>query len=153
MRPESMVIMESESRWPTWLGDHADPSRHTAMVMQRPYESLACFKRRAAARIEWVQANAPPLTATLVCNRRSGRDSLASRRALLTNLLAMMRSVGSGHGVLVGDGEHTLQRKLMRLVGELNAGSSDDSTVSLRFRARVAADWTAAEATQQARVA
>ena len=153
MRPESMVIMESESRWPTWLGDPADASRHMAMVMQRPYESLSAFKRRAAARIDRVQGNIPPLTATLVCNRRSGKDSLASRRTLLANLLTMMQNAGSGHVVLVGDGDHTTQRKLMRIVGELNAGTADDSGVSLRFRARVAADFAAVDVTEQARVA
>jgi hypothetical protein len=128
MRPESMVVQETGARWPAWLGELADAARHVAVITQRPAESLAAFEQRAAERVATQASRRPPLTATLVCNRRQGKDALAVRRSLLVSLLGMMQAAGSGHVVLAGDDDE----RLANLAREFEATSW---SASVRFRA------------------
>jgi hypothetical protein len=135
MTVDSLVVLESRSRWPTWLGEAAEAAGHTAVVAQRQTETLAAFKRRATRRMRSLQGRATPQTALLVCNCEAHAERFESRRSLLQTLLCMMQRADQGHVVLVADGNYALRRRLASLASELNNKLAPDSFVAVRFRA------------------
>jgi hypothetical protein len=134
MGANSIVILESASRWPAWMGDDPPATNDVAVVAQRQGESLTAFKRRATQQIRSLQATRPPLTAVLVCGAGRSTESFAFRHFVLQQLLAMMQRAGRGHLVLVADADHAQQRRLAWLAAGLSEQLDEDSMVSLRFR-------------------
>jgi hypothetical protein len=152
MTIDSLVVLESEARWPTWLGEAAEAAGHTAVVAQRKTETLAAFKRRATRRMRSLQGRATPQTGLLVCNCEAGAGQFESRRSLLQALLSMMQRADRGHVVLVADGDYALRRRLAWLASELNTSLAPDSFVAVRFRALPRAEAPAIETVAQTRL-
>jgi len=132
MHADSMVILESGSRWPSWLGEAAEAARHTSVVAQKPGETPAAFRRRAGRRI---RALRHPLTATLVCGPESCAARSTLRRTLAQALIDTMTELGRGHVVLVADGGHGTQRQVVDLARDLSQQLDPRAMVSVRFRA------------------
>jgi hypothetical protein len=134
MSPDSIVILESAARRPRWLDAPTEDAESLAIVFQRPGEALSTFRDRAVARIETWEAGAPPLVATLVCNRQARPEAIAFREQLLRELLAIMVRARGGQVVLAADGDFSLRRRLAALAQQLHDELPDESGVSLRFR-------------------
>jgi hypothetical protein len=126
MPSPTMVILESESRWPDWLDE---PSQ--ALVAQRPGESPSAFESRAA---RFIMMGPAPLTATVVTSPADGPEHRSLRRTLVQALLDVMRPAGRGHVVLVADGDHAACRGLARLAETLHREVGSESNLSLRLR-------------------
>ncbi len=134
MGATTVVILESGSRWPTWLGEDPAATKDVAVIAQRAGESLKSFKRRATRRIRSFETNAAPLTGVLVCSGGVSTEAFALRHAVMQKLLGMMQAAQRGHVVLVADGDYAQQRRLAWLAAGLNEQLDDTSMVSLRFR-------------------
>ena len=134
MGATTVVILESGSRWPAWLGEDPADTKDLAVVAQRAGESLKSFKRRAARRIRSFEASAAPLTGVLVCSGGVSTEAFAFRHAIMQKLLGLMQAAQRGHVVLVADGDYAQQRRLAWLAAGLNEQLDETSMVSLRFR-------------------
>ena len=134
MGATTVVILESGSRWPTWLGEDPAATRDVAVVAQRAGESLKSFKRRATRRVRSFETSAAPLTGVLVCSMGVSTEAFAFRHAVMQKLLGMMQAAQRGHVVLVADGDYAQQRRLAWLAAGLNEQLDETSMVSLRFR-------------------
>ena len=126
MPSPSLVVLESNTRWPAWLEPHSH-----ALVSQRPGESPCAFESRAA---RFIEQSPVPLTATVVTGSAATPEHLSLRRAVLRSLLGRMQQAGRGHLVLVADGDHASLRALARLAETLHREIGVDSNVSLRLR-------------------
>jgi hypothetical protein len=134
MGATTVVILESGSRWPTWLGEDPAATRDVAVIAQRAGETLKSFKRRATRRIRSFDSKTAPLTGVLVCSGGVSTEAFAFRHAIMQKLMGMMQAAQRGHVVLVADGDYAQQRRLAWLAAGLNEQLDESSLVSLRFR-------------------
>jgi hypothetical protein len=130
----TMIIMESGSRWPTWLGRDGSSIAAIELVSQRPGETSRLFAQRAVHRL--LELDAAPLMSILVCNPDSGAERMTWRDALLRALVSRAKTAGCGQVVLAADGDYGQRCELLRLAARLNEEVEDDDGVAVRFRAQ-----------------
>lgn len=129
---QSMVLMESGSRWPQWVDRQA--SGQVAMVVEHSGEPIHEFSRRIAERL--THAGNVPLTVTLVCNAQGGVERNRFREVVLRSVLCRLLDAGRGHVVLVADGDFSQRRILAELASRMCGEIGDTAAVFLRFRAQ-----------------
>lgn len=132
MAIETLVIVESNGRFPEWL----DPEEPGLLgIDQETHESRAEFLSRAERFVRDLPS--PAGSAVLVCGDAGDIATEEARRSLLLALVDHLELGSGGKLVLVADGDYVSRQSFADLAWELNGFLDEvDSPVSCRLRAQ-----------------
>jgi hypothetical protein len=132
----SVVVLESGSTWPPWLGEYQKHAPNSVVVAQSVEESGPDFARRIARRVDEIGAGDAAIhAALLVSNGLLDDASVSARKQMCDSLLRVMIKKRQGELVLAAAAHagDELRHELFALAGAL----CDDlrgTPVSVRVR-------------------
>lgn len=135
MTGEAMVVMEQDSRWPSWIDHQNSTDSSVWLLSQLRGERYAKFAGRSLERIRAIVRGSGAKRAYLVCNGQGGAGAMTSRSTLLRALLYELSLAGGGEVVVVLDGRPAYRRELCAVVAELAEELDAEEGLTLRVRA------------------
>ncbi len=132
----SVVVLETGSSWPPWLGEYQKHAPNSVVVAQSAEESGSQFAQRIARRVDEIAAGDAAIhAALLVCNGALDEPSVVARRQMCACLLRVMVQKRQGELVLAADARagDDFRHELFALAGTL-CDELRGSEVSVRVR-------------------